>query len=184
MMWGKHFESMYEGSMYGAGVAVFAVWGYVIAHTRNGVVELNPRKLADTLGGELGDVEAAIEFLKSPDAASRHKEHEGRRLLLESPFQYRVPSWHIYHAIRNEDERREYNRKKQAERREKLALLEAIKHGHPVNVESLSAVNREIYERAKEKERRKREKMVEHVGGCAGAQQAIDDGFKQVEGDG
>ena len=30
-MYGKHFASMYEGSLYGSGAVVFAVWGYVIA---------------------------------------------------------------------------------------------------------------------------------------------------------
>jgi hypothetical protein len=116
-MYGKHFESMYEGSMYGAGISVFAVWGYVISHARAGRVELNPKKLADTLGGTLEDVRGAIEFLMKPDPHSRHKEREGRRLVKEGEFQYLLPSWGAYQQIRNEDERRAYNRKKQAEYR-------------------------------------------------------------------
>lgn len=116
-MYGKHYESMYEGSMYGAGIAVFAVWGYVIAHVRKGSVELNPKKLSDTLGGEMKDIEKAIEFLMKPDPESRHKDFEGRRLLREGQFQYRVPSWESYQGIRNEDDRREYNKMKQREYR-------------------------------------------------------------------
>lgn len=116
-MWGKHFESMYEGSMYGAGVAVFAVWGYVISHARNGQVELNPRKLADTLGGTLEEIRAAVTFLMSPDPNSRFKDHEGRRLVKNGEFQYEMPSWQSYHLIRNEDDRREYNKLKQREYR-------------------------------------------------------------------
>lgn len=118
-MWGKHFESMYEGSMYGAGVAVFAVWGYVISHVRNGVVELNPRKLADTLGGDFAEIESAIQFLGQPDPKSRHKEESGRRLVQEGEFQYRVPSWQHYQKIMNEADRREYNRLAQQRHREK-----------------------------------------------------------------
>lgn len=118
-MYGKHFESMYEGSMYGAGVAVFAVWGYVIAHTRKSRVELNPKKLSDTLGGTISEIESAIKFLMSPDKNSRHNEHEGRRLIKEGEFQYFLPSWAAYQQIRNADERREYNRMKQAEYRAK-----------------------------------------------------------------
>jgi hypothetical protein len=118
-MYGKHFESMYEGSMYGAGVAVFAVWGYVIAHARKSRVELNPAKLADTLGGDVGDIEKAIKTLMKPDPNSRHKQHNGRRLLQEGQFQYFVPSWEIYHAIKNADDRREYNRLKQREYRQR-----------------------------------------------------------------
>ena len=118
-MYGKHFESMYEGSMYGAGLAVFAVWGYVISHTRDSRVELNPKKLADTLGGNVHEVVEAITKLQQPDPESRHKSHEGRRLLKEGEFQYFVPSWEDYQQIRNEMERREYNRVKQREYRQR-----------------------------------------------------------------
>ena len=117
MMWAKHFKSMYEGSMYGAGLAVFAVWGYTIANARKGVVELNPKRVADTLGGSVEDVTAAIEYLTQPDPHSRHKACEGRRLVKEGEFQYVLPSWTAYQAILNEDARREYQRVKQAEYR-------------------------------------------------------------------
>lgn len=131
-MFGKHFASMYEGSMYGAGIAVFAVWGYVIANCNKGAVELNPKKLADTLGGTMQEVTEAIQFLERPDEHSRFKEYGGRRLVKEGEFQYRVPSWEFYRQIRNEDERREYNRKKQAEYRAKKGLRKQ----HPLNGEN------------------------------------------------
>ncbi len=118
-MFGKHFESMYEGSMYGAGVAVFAVWGYVIAKTRASRIELNPRKLADTLGGTENEIAEAIEWLMHPDPNSRHKSHDGRRLVKQGQFEYFVPSWEDYRKIKNEEARREYNRVKQSEHRMK-----------------------------------------------------------------
>lgn len=118
-MFGKHFESMYEGSMYGAGVNVFAVWGYVIAKAQRSRVELNPRKLADTLGGTVQEIEQAIEYLCKPDSESRFKEYDGRRLVKEGEFQYFVPSHEYYRSIKNEEHRREYNRIKQAEYRAK-----------------------------------------------------------------
>lgn len=155
-MYGKHFESMYEGSMYGAGVAVFAVWGYVISHTKDSVVELNPRKLADTLGGTKEEIVKAIKFLMEKDPESRHKAHEGRRLLREGEFQYRVPSWDEYRKIMNEDERREYNRIKQAEYRAR---------GKPLQVHSKSQseiAHERAEEEAAEAERQKRE--VEKLG--------------------
>jgi hypothetical protein len=110
---------MYEGSMYGAGVAVFAVWGYVIARTQKSSVELNPKKVTDTLGGTLEEITSAIEYLTKPDPKSRFKEYEGRRLIKEGEFQYFVPSYEHYRSIRNADERREYNRLKQADYRQK-----------------------------------------------------------------
>jgi hypothetical protein len=117
-MYGKIFESMYEGSMYGAGTAVFAVWPWVIAHAYDSRVEINPKRLADTLGATVDEVEKAIAFLSSPDPQSRWKEHDGRRLLKEGEFQYFVPSWEHYRKIRDNDARREYNRVAQAKWRE------------------------------------------------------------------
>lgn len=116
---------MYEGSMYGAGIAVFAVWGYVIAHTKGSCVELNPRKLADTLGGKIEEIEKAIEFLTRPDPQSRFKEQGGRRMVKEGEFQYFLPSWEHYRKIRNAEEWRDYNTAKQRQYR-------ALKKGKPL----------------------------------------------------
>lgn len=118
-MYGKVFESMYEGSMYGAGLNVFAVWNYVITKTHHGTIELNPKKLADTLGGKPAEIESALEFLCKPDPSSRTKVEAGRRLVKEGEFQYRVVNWEVYHGIKTEEARREYNRIAQARHREK-----------------------------------------------------------------
>lgn len=126
-MYGRLFESMYEGSMYGAGVAVFAVWGYVIAVARFGRIELNPRKLADVLGGEISEITEAVAFLTQPDPGSRFKEEEGRRLVKEGEYQYRIPSWDYYQTMKNETHRREYNRLKTSEYRARRKAEEAAK---------------------------------------------------------
>jgi hypothetical protein len=109
-MYGKYFASTFSGSMYGAGTDVFAVWGYVIAHVSNASVELNPRALADLLGATEAEILAAIEWLENPDPRSRNPAEEGRRLIYEGGFQYRVVSHEIYRSIKHEDDRREYNR--------------------------------------------------------------------------
>lgn len=116
-MYGKAFESIYEGSMVGAGINVFAVWNFIIAKARSGTIEINPKLLAFTLGGSEGEVDAALVFLCQPDPLSRSKVEDGRRLAKEGQFQYRLVNWEKYQAIKNEAERREYNRVKQAEYR-------------------------------------------------------------------
>ena len=136
-MYGKHYESMYEGSMYGAGVAVFAVWGYVISHAREGVLELNPKRLADTLGGSVEEIVEAIKKLDAPDMESRHKECGGRRLVKEGEFQYRVPSWRYYQELKNAEDLRRYNR--EAKRRSRARRgppltgeVFTLKHGEEI----------------------------------------------------
>jgi hypothetical protein len=115
-MYGKHFESMYTGSMYGAGLAVFAVWGYIIAHTRpNHLVEVNPHMLAGVLGTNSEVVQDALDFLCSPDDSSRSPEEGGRRLIQEARYMYRVVNHEQYRKIQTDEQRREYNRIKQQE---------------------------------------------------------------------
>lgn len=117
MMYGKYYKSTYTGSMYGAGLAVFAVWPWIVSNAVAGIIEINPRQLADTLGGTVEDVKGAIEYLMRPDPESRHKECEGRRLIKEGEYQYRIPSWGDYQRIRDAQELREYNAGKKREER-------------------------------------------------------------------
>lgn len=108
-MFGKYFASTFTGSMVGAGLNVFAVWGYIVANTRaDGLVELNPPIIAAMIGCPVTEIETAIEFLTSPDPRSRSKKHDGRRLVQEAPFLYFVPNYSDYRAIRDDDDRREY----------------------------------------------------------------------------
>lgn len=149
-MYGKSFETKFEGSMVGAGFHVYAVWDYCITKNRSGVVELNPKLLAFVLdgGGEESEkkVSEAIEFLTKPDPDSRSKEAGGRRLVQEGQFQYRMVNWASYEGIKSIADLREYNRRKQAEYRERKRLKsgkptpgelryeKAIKAGEPEKV--------------------------------------------------
>jgi hypothetical protein len=103
--------------MFGAGTDVFAVWGYVIANTVDSAVELNPQLLAAILGANPARIISAIDYLCNPDPHSRNPEEEGKRLIKQGQFQYKVVSHQQYREIRNEDERREYNRVKMQESR-------------------------------------------------------------------
>jgi len=117
-MYGKFYECAFTGSMIGAGASVYAVWAYVIAHTRrSAMIELNPILLAAVIGCEKVEVEHALDFLCAPDPLSRSRVEEGRRLVKEGPFFYRVVNKALYDSIRDEDSRREYQRKKQGEYR-------------------------------------------------------------------
>lgn len=118
-MYGKFFASTFTGSMYGAGPDVFAVWGYVIANTYDSQVELNPKLLAASIGTTPERIVTAITFLCAPDSISRSKNDDGRRLIREGEFAYRVPNFAAYRAVQNEEQRREYNRIKKAEQRER-----------------------------------------------------------------
>jgi hypothetical protein len=108
---GRIFETMYQGSMVGAGPNVFALWPYVIAHMRGhseygALVELNPVLLGFIFGTKESDVEAAIDYLCSPDPKSRTPTEDGRRLVKMGQFLYRVVNGACYLALRKKEDAR------------------------------------------------------------------------------
>lgn len=114
MGYGKIFESLFTGSMVGSGPTVFAVWTYCIASAKPpGLVELNPKILAVVLGCSEAEIADAIKLLCSPDAESRTPDEEGRRLVQEGNYLYRMPTWQKYNELRNEEDRRRQNREAQ-----------------------------------------------------------------------
>lgn len=110
--------------MIGAGATVFAVMGYVISKQQppDFNVELNAKLLSAILGEPEDEVVKAIEYLCSPDPISRSEKEEGRRLIKVGAFTYHVVNGVSYHAIRNYEERKAYNRDKQAEYRARKNL--------------------------------------------------------------
>ncbi len=118
-MFGKFFASAFEGSMYGAGADVFAVWSYVISHTVNSRVEINPVAVAPKIGMTVDRVEKALEYLCAPDLKSRSKEYDGSRMVKEGEYAYLIPNHRAYLLIKSSQDLREYNARKQREHRER-----------------------------------------------------------------
>lgn len=122
MFYGKHFASMYEGSMVGAGPVAFSVMGYVISKQQpdrrvGSQVELNPRLLAFIIGTTEEEIDKALKFLCAPDPGSRSPEQQGRRLVKLGQFAYQVVNGAKYLAIRDQAARQEQNR--EAKRRQR-----------------------------------------------------------------
>ncbi len=118
---GKHFSTMYQGSMVGSGAIVFALMGYVISNQapvgEELLVELNPKLLGFILGEEEAKVEQAIEFLCKADPNSRSKEESGKRLVRVGQFAYRVVNGRKYREMAKAERRKVLNR--EAKRRER-----------------------------------------------------------------
>lgn len=126
-MYGKVFASMFEGSMVGAGPHVFAVFTYMLANASDGTAEVNARLLAVKLGCSLDDVQSAIAYLEAPDLNSRNPEEDGRRIVKVGAFTWRIVSWERYRSIKNQEERRAYNRDAQRAHRERKKAEEPPK---------------------------------------------------------
>ncbi len=126
--------------MHGSGSCVFAVWSYVIAHTKpDAMVELNPVAIACVIGDDVRTIERALEQFKSPDPKSRSKEFEGRRLIQKGEFIYFVPQYHKYHGFANDRERREYFAQKKREQRERDKNCQTVMSKVSKNVQQSEA---------------------------------------------
>lgn len=113
----KLFNSILASTIWRAPDKVRIVWITLLAMAgKNGVAEGSIPGLADMARVSIDDCKAALAELEAPDEYSRTKDHEGRRI------QSVDGGWLILnHAKYREkmslDERREYNRQKQAEGR-------------------------------------------------------------------
>jgi len=146
-MYGKIFESLFTGSLVGAGAHVFAVMSYVIANQKpdrelGSYVELNPRLLAAIIGEEEQRIEGAIKVLCEPDPDTTTLGHQGKRLISVSRFGYQVVNGAKYRGIRDEDERRRQNR--EAKRREREKKRVALREPTPAEAVELEGAHEAV----------------------------------------
>lgn len=132
-MFGKHYESMYTGSMRGRGAVAFAVWGYVISHVKppDYELELNPDVVAFLIGEPEESISAAIEQFCSPDPKSRTQEHEGRKLIKRGVYLYFVVNGKIYHDIRSEEDKKAFWREEKKKQRESQEMTKEMLSSTP-----------------------------------------------------
>lgn len=155
-MYGKHFASMYTGSMVGMGPVAFSVWGYVIAHMVpdkevGAQVELNPDFLSRIIGDTTPEqIEEAIIKFCAPDKKSRTPDHEGRKLIRLGQFDYQVVNGAKYRDIKKQENRRKQNREAQKRWRDKQKEGKMPKKGTPLPGEN-NYVNSEL-RKAREEE--------------------------------
>jgi hypothetical protein len=114
----KVFRTMFTGSMYGAGLHVFATWAWVLTHKdEHGLVEVNTKLVAAELGAEVDQIEQAIAYLTAPDPESRSHEEDGCRMVRVSQFGYRVVNHAKYrdHGKNRTEYWRDYKANKRSE---------------------------------------------------------------------
>lgn len=123
-MYGKLFSQMYDGTLATKGPwqALVTFQQLIILADKNGVVDMTAESVSRRTTIPLEIILEGIAALEQPDADSRTPALDGRRIVRLS--ETRSWGWQIvnhahYRAIRSQEERREYMRKYQAERRAK-----------------------------------------------------------------
>jgi hypothetical protein len=120
MNYTKLFNSILDSTIWQEPPPTKLVWITMLAMSdRNGDVHASIPGLAKRAGVEIRECQEALECLLSPDEYSRTKDHEGRRIA-EIDGGFTLLNHGKYRALLSAEERREYNRRKQAERRERM----------------------------------------------------------------
>jgi len=112
----KLFNSILASTIWREDDKTRIVWITLLAMAdKNGVAEGSIPGLADMARVSVEDCERALIALESPDKYSRTKEYEGRRIETLAEGGWQILNHGKYRAKMSADERREYNKNKQAE---------------------------------------------------------------------
>jgi len=117
MQFTKLFNSILDSTIWQEPLETKIVWITMLAMVdRSGEVHASVPGLAKRAGVTIEQCEFALQCLRSPDPYSRTKDHEGRRVR-DIDGGWELLNHGKYRALLSAEERREYNRKKQAEYR-------------------------------------------------------------------
>lgn len=127
----KLFQSILDSTVWQEDLPTKVVWITLLAmKDRHGYVGASVPGLAKRAGVTLEECARALEKFKSPDLYSRTKDYEGRRIE-EAQGGWTILNHHFYRSKMSPEDRREYQRVKQAEyrRRKKEAKTTPAREG-------------------------------------------------------
>lgn len=121
-MYCKLFASLYQGTLRGKPHEILVFTNLLATCDKEGFVDKHFRAISEEVGLSIEEVKIAIQSLEAPDPESRSQDLNGSRLeRLEGhrDWGWRIVNYIKYSSIKDMDERREYQRTRQAEYRTK-----------------------------------------------------------------
>ena len=121
-MYGKIFESMYTGTLYGQWEAIITFQQMIVLADEDGIVDYTPPALAAKTSIPLEHIEKGIEILEAPDKYSRSPGHDGRRIVRvdeSRPWGWQIVNYAHYRNLANREDKKRKDRERIAEKRKK-----------------------------------------------------------------
>lgn len=121
-MYGKLFVQMYDGTLATKGPwqALVTFQQMIILADAKGIVDMTPEAISRRTTIPLEIINIGLVALEQPDAESRTPELEGRRIVrlnAERTWGWAIVNYDHYRKIRSQEDRREYMKKYQRDRR-------------------------------------------------------------------
>lgn len=124
-MYGKIFDSMYEGTLYGHWEAIVTLQQMIVLCTPDGVVDMTPQAIAARTSIPLEIITKGLKVLSEPDPFTRTPGEEGRRLILidgHRPWGWQIVNHEKYKNTRDAETVRAQTRERVRKFRENKAL--------------------------------------------------------------
>ena len=128
-MYGKVFDSMYEGTLYGHWEAIVTLQQMLVLCNMDGVVDMTPQAISARTSIPLEIITKGIVVLSEPDPYSRTPGEEGKRIALLDqlrPWGWRIVNHAKYQQIRNRIAKLEADRRRVQEKRDAEKALKII----------------------------------------------------------
>jgi len=121
-VYGKVFESMYGGSLYGHWEAIITMQTLIVICDADGVIDMTPQAIAGKTSIPIGIIEKGLKVLSEPDPSSRTEGAEGVRIELidgHRPWGWILVNHEKYKSIKDAEMVREQTRDRVRRHRDK-----------------------------------------------------------------
>ena len=123
-MYGKIFESMYDGTLSADWKAMVTFQQFIVLADSEGVVDYTPPALSRRTGIPLDILEHGIDKLQQPDPYSRSADMDGQRIILldeHRPWGWHIVNYEHYCELATKSQQREKSRERKRKQREKAS---------------------------------------------------------------
>ncbi len=128
-MYGKIFESIYDGSLYGQWEAIVTMQQLIVLADADGVIDMTPPAIAGKTSIPLEILEKGLKILSEPDPYSRSPGSDGARIQLlddQRPWGWFLVNHQKYKDLRTAEDRRKYMRKYMRDRRKEDSVNNSV----------------------------------------------------------
>lgn len=119
-MYGKIFDSMYKGTLYGQWEAIVTFQQMIVLCDEDGIIDMTPPAISATTSIPREIIEKGIEILQQPDKYSRSPAEDGRRIILidpERPWGWRIVNHAFYKNLASREDKKRADRERIAAKR-------------------------------------------------------------------
>ena len=132
-MYGKIFQSMYDGTISVNWKALVTFQQMIVLSDSKGIIDITPPALSKRTSIPIDIIEEGIDYLSKPDPYSRSQEHEGRRIILideHRPWGWIIVNHEYYRNLASIDDKREKARIRKQKQRAKGTKKDDVTLGH------------------------------------------------------